>query len=118
MRPIYVIVHMMCLEFKWAAEERVPVLTGVWNELQRIFDQEDYRMVTGSPSNVPPGINIRRPVRVCGAYYSPDGRDPRCVNTQLEALAEQGYDAELYIPATMYSARSMIEADIADFCER
>ena len=45
-RPIYVIVHLMCLEWKLDSGEDNPIFRGVWNELQRILDEEDLIMVS------------------------------------------------------------------------
>ncbi|MFH1590243.1 MAG: hypothetical protein ABIB43_06775 [archaeon] len=83
MKPLYVIVHEQCV-----------TSSRVQKELDRIKKEEEFYSLTESAGPIPPGMPSKdREIRICGAFMF-------CVGLQHESFVDEGYKAEIYLPAT------------------
>lgn len=83
MNPLYVIVHEQCV-----------TSSKVLAEIKRIKEEEDYYSLTEPAGPIPPGMPSKDTlIKICGAFML-------CVGIQHESFVDEGYKAEIYLPAT------------------
>tara|TARA_Y100000310_G_scaffold242605_1_gene246769 strand:+ start:154 stop:597 length:444 start_codon:yes stop_codon:yes gene_type:complete len=104
MNPLYVIVHE---NFLYESPfDRYVGHSQIVTEIERIRREEDF-VPADVPKQVPFGLDPARSVRVCGAFYSGylEGNSPElmCVDQQIEALANAGFNVEVHMPGTLLS---------------
>ena len=89
MKPLYLIVHpeLITKLTKLARPEKNA-------ELERILKEEDYIILEAPWSQIPSDIPKDRLIRVCGIYLE------SCVQQAYDDLAYDGYEVQIYKPAT------------------
>lgn len=108
MKPLYVIVKEDCV---FHAKEPDEVINPILKEIDRIKKEEDFEVVDQFPSQIPDRLVDRaetgREILVCGAHYSgwveDKSEEAACIDTQISALRENGYDANVHIDGTLLS---------------
>lgn len=104
-KPIYIIVHEGCLH-----DTSYPGSEATIARVEGIKREEEHR-VANVPDKLPYGLDRTRPIRVVGAYYSGflEGKanEPQCVDMQLKALRDGGYDAEVDKSGVILSTMNM-----------
>lgn len=103
MKPLYIIVHEDCVHENYGI---YPRQDSVIAEIERIKIEEEY-IPSGNINNVPSNLDPKRSILVCGAYYSGvlegNSNEPQCIDTQLKALLDKKYDAQVHEPGTLLS---------------
>ncbi len=100
MEPIYAIVHESSL---YMNEPEYPGLRRVVAELLRIkADRRDCVSVSDL-GEVPFGLDVRRPIKLCGAYFSGDPVLPMCADMYEKFLRDLGCDVEIHMKGTLMS---------------
>lgn len=96
MKPIFVIVH----EYEVKDEHDFGLASSVkaFREIQAIKEEEDHRIIDGDPTIIPQ--NLPSPEK--GRIYVCGSRIDICIPKQITALEKAGYNAEIYMPASIY----------------
>jgi len=89
MKPLYLIVHPQCITpyEQFSQPEKNA-------ELERILTEEEHKIQKESTSQISEGLPKDRLIRVCGIY------EEICVWQVWRGLADKGFQAEIYRPAS------------------
>jgi hypothetical protein len=76
--------------------------------LKKIIDEEDHLIIgdfkdASRIHHSMPKNSDDLKVRVCGSYYGKENGKKWCIDQQIDALKKQGYNARIYLPASLQS---------------
>jgi hypothetical protein len=101
MKEHYVIVHEGCIN----SDSHYPEARLVFREIDAIKKNKSWSESSNDPSKISeelPKPNLDLIILVCGAYSGAHRNDfSWCVDLQLKALTDAGYNARLHEPAVL-----------------